>query len=153
MAHDPIVTRRFSELAAKADTVAQQKKYFFISAETSRQYFSIPSGPFKEWGQTFSICCSARLEKRAFTTDTSPNIMGSSQSGNQSSKIAGPSSWLPGKTTRAVTYSMCVPWRRGSSLGLPCATERTSRRRLQGPSLYPGSRRDRNNVEGTIQQA
>lgn len=46
---DPVVTRRFTELAAKADAVAQQKNYSFTATDSGRRYFTIPSGPFKEW--------------------------------------------------------------------------------------------------------
>jgi hypothetical protein len=48
MALDPVVTRRFNELWAKGDAVAKLKKYSF-TGDSGRQYFTIPSGPFKEW--------------------------------------------------------------------------------------------------------
>ncbi|MDE3041144.1 MAG: DUF4145 domain-containing protein [Nitrospirota bacterium] len=48
MALDSIITRRFTELAAKADTLGQKKEYAFTS-EKGKKYFKIPSGPFKEW--------------------------------------------------------------------------------------------------------
>jgi HEPN domain-containing protein len=50
MALDPVVTRRFNELSAKADAVAKLKEYSFTSTDTGKRYFNIPSGPFREWG-------------------------------------------------------------------------------------------------------
>jgi hypothetical protein len=70
MVHDPIVSRRFGELAAKADTVAQQKKYSFTSTETGQQYFRIPSGPFKEWGtNVLNLLQRTRVHYRHFAED------------------------------------------------------------------------------------
>lgn len=43
-----MINRRFAELATKAHTVAQQKKYAF-TGDSGQQYFKVPSGPFKEW--------------------------------------------------------------------------------------------------------
>ena len=45
---DPIIARRFSELAAKANTVLAQKQFSFANDEGVRS-FSIPSPPFTEW--------------------------------------------------------------------------------------------------------
>ncbi len=48
MALDPIVSRRFDELTAKADNVAKQREHAFTS-DTGKRYFTIPSAPFREW--------------------------------------------------------------------------------------------------------
>lgn len=48
MALDPIITRRFTELSAKAESLSQKKQHSFTS-DDGKQYFTIPSGPFKEW--------------------------------------------------------------------------------------------------------
>src|SRR5438034_63915 len=49
MRTDPVVSRRFEELATKADAVSRQRKYSFTSSEDNEKYYTIPSGPFKEW--------------------------------------------------------------------------------------------------------
>src|SRR5947207_4124420 len=50
MALDPVVTRRFRELAEKADAVIKKKEFAFTATDSRKQYFRIPSAPFKEWG-------------------------------------------------------------------------------------------------------
>jgi len=49
MALDPVVSRRFDELTAKADAVAKLKEHSFTS-DTGKQYFDIPPAPFRGWG-------------------------------------------------------------------------------------------------------
>jgi len=46
---DPIVERRFDELAAKADAVAEQRTIAFTASDSGTRYYYVPSAAFYEW--------------------------------------------------------------------------------------------------------
>lgn len=46
---DPVVRRRFAELAEKADSVSRLRKHEFTSSDDGVAYFKVPSPAFKEW--------------------------------------------------------------------------------------------------------